>query len=267
MRLNKSRWMVVLTIVVLLATFSGTALAAEEGGGPLDALGINAGFLIAQLVNFGLIFVLLTALLWRPLVNMLDARAAKIQKGLEDAQAAANARLNAEAEAEKILQQARTEAQQVIDEARGRGEEVAKQVQQEANTDAEKIREDAREAAVEERNAQLSGLRSQVAAISIAVAQQLIGEALDEQRQQALISDFFAKVPAEAKAMKGDVVVVSAMPLSDAEQAKARQEIGAENITFQVDPSILGGLVVRSGDRVVDGSVRSGLTEMSQRIR
>ena len=122
MRLNKSRWMVVLTIVVLLATFSGTALAAEEGGGPLDALGINAGFLIAQLVNFGLIFVLLTALLWRPLVNMLDARAAKIQKGLEDAQAAANARLNAEAEAEKILQQARTEAQQVIDEARGRGD-------------------------------------------------------------------------------------------------------------------------------------------------
>ena len=87
----------------------------------------------------------------------------------------------------------------------------------------------------------------------------LIGEALDEKKQQALVNDFFAKVPAEAKALSGDVTVVSAMPLSDDEQAKAKQEIGADNVTFRVDPSILGGLVVRSGDRVVDGSVRSGL--------
>ncbi len=267
MRLNQSRWVVVLTIVMLLATLSGTVSAAEEGGGPLDALGINAGFLIAQFVNFGLIFVLLTALLWRPLVNMMDARSAKIKKGLEDAHAAANARLNAEQEAEKILAQARAEAQGVIEEARGRGETVAKQVESEARTAAEKIREDARAAAVEERNTQLSGLRSQVAAISLAVAQQLIGETLDEKRQQALINDFFSKVPAEAKSLKGDVVVVSAMPLSDAEQDKARKEIGAQNVSFEVDPSILGGLIVRSGDRVVDGSVRSGLNDISQRIR
>ncbi len=267
MRLNKSRWVVILTIIMLLATLSGTVSAAEEGGSPLDALGINAGFLVAQLVNFGLIFVLLTALLWRPLVNMLDARSAKIQKGLEDAQAAANARLNAEAEAEKILQQARAEAQTVIDDSRGRGEEVARQVEQEARAEAEQIREEARQAAVEERNAQLAGLRSQVAAISIAVAQRLIGEALDEKRQQALINDFFAQVPAEARSLTGNVVVVSAMPLSEAEQNKARQEIGAENVSFQVDPSILGGLIVRSEDRVVDGSVRSGLSEISQRIR
>ncbi len=266
MRLNNSRWIIMLTILALLVVVPAT-LAAEEGGGPLDALGINQGFLIAQLVNFGIIFILMTTLMWRPLVNMLDARSAKIQKGLEDAQAAANARLNAEAEAEKILQQARTEAQGVIEEARGRGEGVAKQIEAEARADAEKIREDARAAAVEERNAQLAGLRSQVASISLAVAQRLIGEALDEKRQQALINDFFAKVPADAKALKGDVVVVSAMPLSDAEQAKAKKEIGADNVTFEVDPSILGGLIVRSGDKVVDGSVRGGLTDIGQRIR
>ena len=261
----KKRWIIVLTMLALLVVIPA-ALAAEEGGGPLGALGINQGFLIAQLFNFGLIFILLTVFMWRPLVNMLDARSAKIQKGLEDAQAAANARMNAEAEAEKILQQARTEAQTTIDEARNRGEEVARQVQQEARTEADSIREEARQAAVEERDAQLAGLRSQVAAISIAVAQRLIGEALDEKKQQALIDDFFAKVPAEAKSLTGDVTVVSAMPLSEAEQAKARKEIGADNVNFEVDPSILGGLVIRSSDRVVDGSVRSGLGQISQRL-
>ena len=140
-------------------------------------------------------------------------------------------------------------------------------MEQEARTEADAIRQDARDSAVEERNAQLAGLRSQVAAISIAVSQQLIGEALDEKKQQALVNDFFAKVPAEAKSLSGDVVVVSAMPLSDSEQTKAKKEIGANNVTFQVDPAILGGLIVRSGDRVVDGSVRSGLGEISQRLR
>ena len=66
------------------------ALAAEEAGaGPLDKLGINLGFMIAQLFNFGVIFILGTIFMWRPLMNLLDARSAKIQKGLEDAAAAA----------------------------------------------------------------------------------------------------------------------------------------------------------------------------------
>ena len=233
----------------------------------MEGLGINLGYLLVQIIAFIVIYVLLTRFLYNPLIAVLKDRRTRIQRGLEDAQAAANARLNAEAEAEKILQQARTEAQTVIDEARSRGDEVASQIEADARTEAEKIREEARTAAVAERDTQLAGLRSQVASISIAVAQNLVGEALDEKRQQSLINDFFAKVPAEAKSLKGDVVVVSAMPLSDAEQNKAKKEIGADNISFQVDPSILGGLIVRSGDRVVDGSVRSGLTEISQRLR
>jgi F-type H+-transporting ATPase subunit b len=263
--MKRKQLIIALTILALFVTVPA-ALATEESGSPLGALGINQGFLIAQFINFGIIFILLTVLMWRPLINMLDARSAKIQKGLEDAQAAANARMNAEAEADKIRLQAQTEAQGVIDEARGRADEVARQIEQEARADADAIRKEARESIEEERDAQLAGLRSQVAAISIAVAQQLIGEALDAKKQQALINDFFAKVPAEAKSLSGDVEVVSAMPLSDAEQAKAKKEIGAKNVTFRVDPSILGGLIVRSSDRVVDGSVRSGLNQMSQRL-
>ena len=232
----------------------------------MEALGINLGYLFIQIIAFIVIYVLLTRFVYDPLIATLKDRRTRIQRGLEDSQAAANARMNAEAEAEKILQQARTEAQGIVEEGRGRGEEVAKQVEQGARAEADKIRSDAREAAEEERNTQLAGLRSQVAAISIAVAQQLIGEALDEKKQQALINDFFAKVPAEAKSLSGDVEVVSAMPLSDKEQAAAKKEIGADNVTFRVDPAILGGLVVRSGDRVVDGSVRSGLNEMAQRL-
>ncbi len=242
--------------------------AVEEASNPLTPLGINVGFLLAQIVNFLLIFLLLRFLLWNPLRNMLDSRSAKIQKGLEDAAAAANARRNAEVEAEKILAAARADAAREIESARSRGEDVAKQVIAEANQEAERIRAEARARGEEERNKQLADMRSQVVNISMAVAQRVIGETLDSKKQSALISDFFARVPDGAKHMAGGAVeVVSAMPLSDDEKAKIAKELGVSDVTYSVDPNILGGLVIRSADRVVDGSVRSSLAELGSRLR
>jgi F-type H+-transporting ATPase subunit b len=255
-----------LLVLVVLLFAASPALAAEESGDPLASLGINLGFLIAQIINFLLLFGILTYFLWNPLRNMMDSRTAEIQKGLEDASAAANARRNAEAEAEKILSQARSEAAQVVEDARVRGEEVAKQIEQEARSDADRIRQDARTDAQAERNAQLASLRDQIVAISMAVAQRLIGENLNEGRQREIISDFFSRLPAEASAMTGPVTVVSAIPLTDDEQQRVRSELNSDDITFDVDPSILGGLIIRSGDRVVDGSIRRDMTSLAGRM-
>jgi len=141
-------------------------------------------------------------------------------------------------------------------------------VEAQARTDAEQIRAEARVRATDETNRQLGDLRSQVAAIAIAVSQRLIGESLDQGRQQALINDFFAKVPADARAMGGQQVeVVSAMPLTQEEQQRVQTETGAQSITYTVDPAILGGLIIRTQDRVVDGSVRSNLDQLSATLR
>ncbi len=255
------------------ATAEGEAAAVEPAAeaapatNPLTPLGINTGFLVAQCVNFLLIFGILTFVLWRPLMNMLDSRSAKIAKGLEDAAAAANARKNAEIEAEKILASARQEANRVIDEARGRGEEVAKQVQAEAAQEADKLRDEARVRAGEERDRQLADLRGQVGSISVAMTEALIGTSLDATQQSKLVSNFFAGLPKDAVKLGDSVEVISAMPLTADEQAKVRKETGAKNVTFVVDPSILGGVIVRSTDRVVDGSVRSNLNTLATRLK
>ena len=233
----------------------------------MEGLGINLGYLLVQIIAFIVIYTLLTRFIYDPLINTLKGRRARIAKGLEDAAASANARRNAEAEAEAVLATARADAAKVVDEARSRGEEVAKQIEAEARTEADNIRTEARARSGEERDRQLADLRGQVAAISIAVAQRLLGEALDEKRQQSLINDFFSKVPADAKALSGSVEVISAMPLDDTEQKRVKKEIGAKEATFTVDPGILGGLVIRTEDRVVDGSVRSGLNELAGRLR
>ncbi len=264
MRLNKKLLVLVLVMAALMVV--NPAFAAEEDAGPLGALGINGGFLISQLVNFIVVFGLLYFLLWGPMRNAMDARTAKIKKGIEDAAAAANARRNAEVEAEKILSQAQRESQQNIAASQGKGEEVAKAVEAEARKQAEKIIADAKVATTTARDAELAGLRGQVTSIAVAIAQRLIGETLDAKRQQTLVSEFLSAVPATAKNLSGSVEVTSAMPLEAAEQAKVKTALGASEVTYKVDPSILGGLVVRAGDRVIDGSVRNNLNALSGRL-
>lgn len=262
---NMKRNALILTVLALLMVVP-SALAVEEG--PAGALGINAGFLLTQTVNFLVVASLLYFLMIGPMGRMLDGRSAKIQKGLDDAQKAANARRNAEEDAEKIRAEARAEAQKLIEEGRQRGEEMSQGIRSEAQTEADKIRSDAREQAATERESELSGLRNQVANISVALANRLIGDSLmDEGSRKALISDFFSRVPDDAKSISGDVTVVSAMPLEDDEKSRIEGELNGANITYQVDPNILGGLVIRSEDRVVDGSVRSGMNNLSGRLR
>ncbi|HEY53139.1 MAG TPA: ATP synthase F1 subunit delta [Caldilineae bacterium] len=67
------------------------------------------------------------------------------------------------------------------------------------------------------------------------------------------------------------VLVTSAVPLTDDEQERLRtrlvQQFGSNlQFVFQVDPEILGGLVVQVGDKLIDDSVRSRLGALSQSL-
>ena len=65
--------------------------------------------------------------------------------------------------------------------------------------------------------------------------------------------------------------VVSAVALSDGQQDQVNQmlnELSGKDVrlTTRVDPEILGGLVIRIGDRVMDGSARTRLQNMRREL-
>jgi F-type H+-transporting ATPase subunit b len=245
----------------------------------LEALGINLGYLLVQILNFAIMFIVLRAWVFKPIIELLKRRREAIAQGLEDARVAAEARANAEQEAQGILAKAQQDAAHVVREATERAEKVGLEIKVAAEHDGERLREEAAEAAEQARIQTLAELRGQVAGLAIAAAQKLLGEALDEKRQHSLVAEFFSGLKAgkvvvlENQGLSGSSAeVTSALPLTSEEQSTVRDQVlqqmgDGATISFRVDPRILGGLVIRVGDKVLDGSVSAQLESLRQSLR
>jgi len=91
------------------------------------------------------------------------------------------------------------------------------------------------------------------------------GELFDQIREQyaELRNDHYSVMPASVK---------SAVPLSESEVAELSATLTrlcGKTVVPQcaVDPDLIGGVVVRMGDQVMDGSVRGALRRLRQRLR
>ncbi|MFN2215739.1 MAG: F0F1 ATP synthase subunit B [Anaerolineales bacterium] len=245
----------------------------------MEKLGLNLGYLLVQVFNFLAMFVVLRAWVYKPIMGILDKRRETIAQGLEDARIAEEARANAENDAQKIMLEAQTKANSIINEATEKADKVVVDIKAEAQNEISKERAATLAEVEEERARMLGDLRGQVAALAIAAAQKLVGESLDEKRQHSLLSEFFSGVKngkivfLEDQSFSGETAeVVSALPLTPEEESTVKKDILAKmgaksDVSFKVDPTILGGLVVRVGDKVLDGSVAGKLDDMRQSLK
>jgi F-type H+-transporting ATPase subunit delta len=89
-----------------------------------------------------------------------------------------------------------------------------------------------------------------------------------------LLSLILAQSEIEQERRSGEkrVQVISAQPLSDEALGRIRERL-AQSLPFTpivesaVDPSLLGGLRIRVGDTVYDGSLRARLKQLRHRVR
>ncbi|MDH5537493.1 MAG: F0F1 ATP synthase subunit delta, partial [Betaproteobacteria bacterium] len=84
------------------------------------------------------------------------------------------------------------------------------------------------------------------------------------------IVELYEALRAEAEAVI-EADVTSAYALSETEQEKIRaalrRRLGREvRITTYVDASLLGGIVIRAGDLVIDGSVRGRIAALATHL-
>lgn len=247
----------------------------------MDALGINLGYVLVQLFSFLILFFFLKRWAWEPLINAIEKRRTVIAQGLDDAQKASDELSKAESKKEDLLLEARKEADEIVKEARDRAVQVDRELRTQADQEIAKQREAALKELAQERERMLNSLRDEVGALAVAAAHKLIGESLvqDSAKQRSLIDEFFSGIKdgqvvvlSDAELESGsEVVVTSALPLSDDDKQVVEAQLGQwvkakEQIEYQVDPSILGGIIVKVDNQVVDGSMMGHLQNLKQSL-
>jgi F-type H+-transporting ATPase subunit b len=160
----------------------------------LEKLGINLGMLVSQIVNFTLMVVLLTILLYRPIQRMLAERRDRIAKSMADVDEARAAAARAQQDYDARIAEAQRRAQEIIGQAAQAGEKVRAEIEAEARREAEAIRQKAHEEAAAEKARVLSEVQSQIASLSMTATERVLGRAVDAKAQRELVDQVIAEL-------------------------------------------------------------------------
>jgi F-type H+-transporting ATPase subunit b len=159
-------------------------LLAEEAPAGLV---VHPFWVLVSIVNFLVILYLLRRYLWGPILTVLANRAEKIREGLAMAEAAKAERERMTAEVERLLGDARREAQAIGERMTKAAEAAAAEIRSQAKTEADRIRERGREDSKQLHDQALAQLRSELAGMVVLAASRVLGREVNAEQHRALI--------------------------------------------------------------------------------
>ena len=109
----------------------------------LHAFGIDYRLLLIQVVNFGVLMLVLWQFLYKPLLKIIDERRGVVEKGVRDAESAAKRLAQAEEEKRTIMSGASKDADAMVERARKEATDRERQAVLDAEAKAVRILKDA----------------------------------------------------------------------------------------------------------------------------
>jgi len=122
---------------------------------------------------------------WKPIISALDEREEGIKNALESAEKAKLEMESISSSNEKLFNQAREERDTLLKEAREIKAKIIAEAEANAEAEAAKIIASAKEAIEAEKKEALAELKSEVAQLSISVAEKLLKEELSDAKKDA----------------------------------------------------------------------------------
>ncbi|PIR96224.1 MAG: ATP synthase F0 subunit B [Candidatus Doudnabacteria bacterium CG10_big_fil_rev_8_21_14_0_10_42_18] len=164
--------------------------AAEAGDdGVLGTLGINLKLFIAQLVNFGVILLVLWKWVFNPVAKKLTERTEKIEKSLNDAGRIETEKQEFQTWREEEMSKARSEAYGVISKASSDAQIVQTEVLQKTKEEQTKLVEQAKAQIESEKNLALEQAKGELAEIVTAATEKILRKKLDDKEDDRLIKE------------------------------------------------------------------------------
>ena len=167
-----------------------TTLAPQKeahGRSPNPLVQLDPGLFIWTIITFLVLCSILAKFAWKPLLQALENRENDIRSSIEDAQKARSELEHLNEKSEKIIAEARSEAQEIRSEAKTSAEKIKVDIRSQAEEDGKKLIDEAHAQIQVEKDKAISEIRQEVVALTMSVAERVIGKNLSMEDNQKLI--------------------------------------------------------------------------------
>ena len=147
----------------------------------------DSGLLFWMIVSFGIVFVILSKYGFPVIVKAIEQRKAYIDNSLETARQANERLAHIQAEGEKMLAEAKEKQNAVLKEAFAEKERIIEEARKKAVSEAHLQIEEATRR--EEKEKAIRDVRSEIAYLSIAIAEKVMKEKIGRDKEQQQMID------------------------------------------------------------------------------
>jgi len=144
----------------------------------------SLGLFFWQAVLFIALILLLRKFAWKPILDSVNDREEGIKNALDSAEKAKLEMENLQADNQKLLKEARAERETMLKEARDIKNKMIEDAKDEAKEAAGKLIAQAQASIQTEKKAAIADLKSQVANLSIEIAEKVVREELSNKDKQ-----------------------------------------------------------------------------------
>ena len=153
----------------------------------MEALGINLPGLITQVISFLILLFVLSKLLYKPVIKMLDDRADRIKESLSAAEKAKEDAASSAEKIEKELISARLEGQKIIDQAKQFSEDFKEKERSKALEEIENLIEKSKIDLEKETRVAINELRKNFSSLVLEAAEKVVNKEIDDNTHNKLI--------------------------------------------------------------------------------
>lgn len=143
-------------------------------GALFTTFGIDWNLLIAQVVNFAILVVALTWLLYKPVLKMVKERERVVAKGVADAEESARLLAQADVEVEKLVGTAENEAGAIVERSRRSAADERTRILKEAEERSARVALDAESRARQTAEESLRKSEKEIARLALLAAEKVI---------------------------------------------------------------------------------------------
>lgn len=144
----------------------------------------SIGLVFWSTISFLVLMFLLTKFAWKPITKALHDRESSIEEALKSAENARKQMESLKNDNERLLNEARAERDHLLKEASEMKDQILAKAKKDAQTEGQKLIVAAKEAIEREKLTALNELKSQVALLSVDMAEKILRKKLEDRSQQ-----------------------------------------------------------------------------------